>query len=98
MGGLIFTIKRINYLPVRGLIFIYYVHAVSLFFSLLGSTADLVSMDKHWYGSVESSEWLRIVQSCLVVATEVTHLLCIKHTAVMLLGNLTLGTVGNCGL
>jgi len=45
-------------------------------------------MDRHWYSSLESSEWLSYVRSSLVVATEVIHLLCIKHTAVMLLGKL----------
>jgi hypothetical protein len=50
------------------------------------TTAELIAMDKHWLGSLESSGWLAMVRASLVAAKEVTHLLCIKRHCVMLLG------------
>lgn len=50
------------------------------------STVELVSTDKHWLGSLESSGWLTMVRASLVAAKEVTQLLCIKRQCVMLLG------------
>ena len=55
-----------------------------------GSTVELSSIDKHWFGGLESSGWLAMVHSCLVAAKEVTHLLCIKRHCAMLLGKVWL--------
>ena len=52
----------------------------------IGNTADCVTMDKHWLGSVESSGWLNLVRSSLVAAKEAIHLLCIKRHCVLMLG------------
>lgn len=52
----------------------------------LVTTAEMMSIDKHWLGSLESCGWLAMVRACLVAAKDVVHLLCIKRHCVMLLG------------
>lgn len=48
------------------------------------SASELNSMDRHWFGGLESSGWLAMVRASLVAAKEVTHMLCIRRHGVML--------------
>ena len=55
-------------------------------FSLLASTGELVSHDKHWLSGLEASGWLGTVRSCLLASKEIANLVCIKQRCVMILG------------
>ena len=50
------------------------------------SLSDLSSLDRHWLQGLEYSGWMALACSCLVLAKEVAHTLCVKKKCAMLLG------------
>jgi len=60
------------------------------------SLSDLSSLDRHWLQGLEYSGWMALACSCLVLAKEVAHTLCVKKKCAMLLGMCVCVCGGGC--